>query len=94
MAENKEKNGVYWVFLFIQCTIQENLIVEKSSENGTVFRNYKSELNVTWNKTKQGSKIRLGTSNFGGFEENNVGLLYPKPAKPDCMTFRHTAASK
>ena len=43
MTGKKGKNGVYCVFLFKQCTFSSNLIVEKSSENGTTFLNYKSE---------------------------------------------------
>ena len=57
---------------------------EAESENGTIFRNcYKSKLNVTWNKTNKAAGERLGTANFAGSKENNVGLLYPKPAKPE-----------
>ena len=43
MTGNKGENGVHRIVV-IQCT--SNLIIEKLSENGTIFKNYRINENV------------------------------------------------
>ena len=46
MTENKGKN-VISVHTYSITAFESNLIIEKSSENGTIFSNYKSKRDIT-----------------------------------------------